>query len=419
METVGDILERGQSTEAPKANVPFRPAVLDGTPELPPPGIYFGMDEEHYHGLPALSSHGIKDLAASPMLYWAKREWLSEIARKNAAKPENAGTALTRLIGKAYHARILEGAEAYASRFACALNPEDCKGALESTDEIKAAIGSFGAKPWTKVAEILPPTAGVPEQTYMRPAKKEDWIRQLEELDQDCRYKILQRLQRNHAKANEGKQFIPFDAHEQIETSARFIECDPNAKHAVSGGYPEVTLIWNDEATGVPMKARIDYLKLKAVVDLKSIASDTGQTIETAIARAIARYSYNYQPRVYCDGVEAVKRLVREKGGDAVFFYDTPSDELDKGLEWAERWAANTDPLEFWFLFQAKPPAPITRLVRYPLGGTTNLITGDIVRQAQRKFREFSERYAVEPWLDLAEPYQIADEDIPAYVTNL
>lgn len=423
METVGDILDRTDPTPKPEVK-PFVPAVLEGTPPLPEPGIYFGVPEETYHAWPALSSHGIKDMAASPMLFWAKREWLSEIARKDAARPVNPGTALTRLIGKAYHARILEGAEAYAARFACALNPEDCKGALESTDEIKAAIAALGDKPISKVEEVLPNASEYESQTFMRPARKDDWIAQLELLDKARRFKILARLQSDHGLLNAGKQFLPFDAHEQIEISAKFIEADPSAKHAVTGGYPEVSLIWFDEATGVPMKARIDYLKLKAVVDLKTMASDNGKTPETAIARAIATYGYNYQPRVYVEGVSAVKKLIREDGGGPlgpIVSWDgtASADKHGARLEWAAKWATITDEPDFWFLFQAKPPAPITRLVRYPLGGTTNMITGDIVRSAQRKFLEFSERYGTEPWLDLAEPYNIADEDIPAYITNI
>ena len=126
--------------------VPFAPAVLPGTPELPPPGIYFGMPEETYHALPALSSHGVKNLASSPMLFWSRSTFVSELARKreeDKAKKDPAH----RTIGKAYHCRIMEGADEFHRRFAVELTEEDCEGALESTDQIKAAITATGEKP--------------------------------------------------------------------------------------------------------------------------------------------------------------------------------------------------------------------------------------------------------------------------------
>jgi hypothetical protein len=91
------------------------------------------------------------------------------------------------------------------------------------------------------------------------------------------------------------------------------IECTiPEVRHAFRDGYPEVVLIWHCPKTGVPMKARVDYLKLKAIVDLKSIANQRERSLENAIRFEIASYNYNVQPAVYSEGVEAVRKLVRE-----------------------------------------------------------------------------------------------------------
>lgn len=410
METVEDILDREAPPAEPKAASPFVPAMLPDTPPLPEPGIYFGMSEEAYFALPALSASGIKDLAASPMLFWAKCDWLSEKARKEKAKRE-AEEKIHRTIGKAYHCRILEGPEAYVTRFACELSAEQCEGALESTDQIKAAINGFGQKPWSKVPDELPNG-----QAYERAARKEDWIRQLIAQDPDAR--ILANLQQQHREANAGKSFVPSDAHDEIEISARMIEADPDNRHAVQGGYPEVVLIWTDEATGVPMKARVDYLKIKAIVDLKTIANEH-RSIENAIRRSIANYAYNFQPRVYAEGVAAVKKVLRADPLAWALRDDWNAEQCAAAHAWREKWVAHEDEPDFWFLFQAKPPAPVTRLVRYPLHGTTNMITGDIVRSCQIKFRKLSETYGTSPWLDLAPPYDIADEDIPPWATEI
>jgi hypothetical protein len=319
METIDDILTaadraRGIEPASPKVAAVFTPAMLPQTPPLPADGIYFGMPEEAYHALPALSASGIKDLCASPMLYWARSTWLSEKRRaEEAERLVRPDERMFRTIGKAYHCRILEGAEEYAKRFARELGAEECKDALESTDQIKAAIAHHKAKPVSKVPDELPD--GSP---YERAAKKDDWIAQLLAIDPQAR--VLPELRRLHAQANAGKAFIPFDAHEQIEIAAAMIEGDEELRHAVKGGYPEVTLIWHCTETGVPMKARVDRLKLKAAVDLKSFENKYGRAVEHAIRYAIASYNYNIQPSVYVEGIQRVRGMCRD--GDACIGYD-------------------------------------------------------------------------------------------------
>lgn len=405
-EIIGDAPTRGKTE-------PFRPAVLPGTAQLPPPGIYFGVPEDEYFSWPALSSSGIKDILSSPMLYWARSPWLSEARRdeelEQAAKPDER---LHRSIGRAYHCRILEGREEYARRFACELTPEECKGALESTDEIKAAILKAGHKPHAKVTDQMPDGSGA----FSRTARKEDWILQLLEIDPKAR--ILSKMREEHRGIHDGKAFIPHDAHAQIEIAAKMIEADPEIRRAFMGGYPEVTLIWYCAETGVPMKARVDYLQIKAAVDLKSIKFEGGMSMERALARAIASYSYNFQPAVYLEGIQAVRRLVAANGG-AVCNIESGEPDEDKILSWLEKWGAETPEPKWLFVFQAKGIAPITRACFYPTGGTTHMITCDMVKTAKRRFKKFSETFGVEPWVDVQSIYDLSDEDLPPWATEI
>lgn len=414
METIGDILDGldGARPNPDKTTTkPFTPETLPDAPKLPAPGIYFGMPEDDYFALPALSASGIKDLLASPMLYWAKQTWLSEVARKaKEREAANPKTQMTRTIGKAYHCRLLEGAEEYAKRFCCELTPEDCKDALTTTAQIKAAIKGHGHDPYTKVSDHLPDG-----QAYMRAAVKDDWTAQLLAIDPKAR--ILDTLQAQHAAANAGKAFIPADAWEQIEIAARMVENDPENRHAFVGGYPEVTLIWHCAETGVPMKARIDRMKLKVIVDLKSIDTQ-GRSMDSACARAIANYRYVYQPSVYAEGAKAVRKIMRETGDKAV---SSPfhHEGHDKACQFACKWAVETDEPRFMFVFQAKGVAPITRGFFYPMGGTTRLVADENVRVAKRLFKRMSEGMGVEPWLDIKPVFDMADEDIPGWATDL
>jgi len=396
-----------------KLLAPMAPAVLDETPSLPPPGIYFGMPEEEYFALPALSSHGVKDLASSPMLYWSRSTFLSDIARKRKAERDEKER-LHHTIGKAYHCRIMEGREAFDERFAVWLTEEECEGALDGTDQIKAAITAAGHKPFSKVEDRLPDSDGVGE-TYMRSAKKADWIDQLLDIDPDAR--ILDKLNEQHMAAHRGKAFITAEALDQIEVAAAMIAADPEVRHAFVGGHAEVVLIWHCPTTGVPMKARCDYLKLGAVVDLKTVANQQGRSIERAIAHEIANYRYVIQPSVYVEGVEVVRNLVRH-GKATVSIPLTVPHAGAAIIDWVEQWAHGTS-VEWLWVFQQKGDAPITRGLFYPLQGTTKTVTDEIVRKMKARFRTMSETYGVDPWLDVAPIYDMADEDLPPWATEI
>jgi hypothetical protein len=390
----------------------FVPAVLEGTPPLPPPGIYFGMPEEEYHALPALSSHGIRNLASSQMLYWSRTPFVSELALKREQEKQEKDPA-HRTIGKAYHCRIMEGADEFHRRFAVELTEEDCEGALESTDQIKAAIKALDRPPYSKVPDQLPDGGG----EYLRAAKKDDWIAQLLELDPEA--KILAVMNQQHREKHAGKLFVSAEVYEQIEIAARMVEADPEVRHAFSGGYAEVVLIWYCLTTGVPMKARVDYLKQKAAVDLKTIANQRGMSMERAIANEVAGYKYTIQPSVYVEGIQEVKRLVREDERRIQLYDGVPDSEVEDVHIWAKKWAAEEGEPEWLWVFQQKGDAPITRGVFYPLQGSTRAVVDQIVTKQKERFKTFSTAFGTDPWLDVAPIYDMADEDLPPWATDI
>jgi hypothetical protein len=404
-QTVEDVLHEmdGATPEPPPQVEPFVPTVLPNTPELPPPGIYFGMDESTYHALPALSNSGIKRLLASPMLFWADTPWLNAKKREEMAE-SSADEKIHRVLGRAYHCRIMEGSEVYHSRFAVDLSPEECEGALDGVDQIKAAIKAKGASPVAKVMDTHP-TAG----EYPRVAKKSDWIAQLLELDPAAR--ILDVLKTQHREKHADKTFVSRDSYERIEIAAKMVEADPQVRHAFRGGYPEVVLIWHCPDTGVPMKARVDYLKRDVIVDLKSIANQRERSMENAIRYEIAAYKYHLQPCIYAEGVREVRKIAAKDGRRAIHLHDESGD--DDIAAFVLKWAARTDDPQWLWVFQQKGDAPITRACSYPLAGTTNTVTAYQVLEAKRQFIEFSRTFGCDPWLDVKPIYDLADEDLP------
>ena len=399
VETVGDILEGGR--QQPEPVTLLDPPRLDDTPPFPEPGIYFNMPEADYHAVPALSNSGIKALASSPMLFWA-RSWLNP--DKEEEDKEH------RILGNAYHCRILEGRQTFEKRFAVSLDRKDYPDALSTNDEIKAAIYEAGERPVSVV-----PTGGTKvsasgkESPITRAAKKEDWIEQLLKIDPAAQ--IWDEIVLDHAGDHAGKAMIGQDQWKRLEIAAYMIDRDPELTKAFSGGHPEVSLFWHCSRTGVPMKARVDYLKIRAMVDLKSFGNQRERSIERAIAYEIAGYHYNIQPSVYFEGAEEVRKIVRERGAAAVHGLVDPT--------WALQWAKHTEPDRWLFVFQQKGPAPVTRGLWYPRGGSTKTITDEIVRRQKLKFREYARTFGVEPWLDIEPIYDLADEDIPPFATEI
>jgi hypothetical protein len=459
-ETVGNIMG-DETSAAGSPTARFVPPVLEGVPQLPAPGIYFGMSDEDYHALPALSASGIKKLAASPMIFWSDTAWLCERKRREVEEAKEGGDKAHFIFGKAYHCRIMEGREAFASRFAVELDPADYPDALVSSEQIKAAIarhtqmqpvkpqggkealvrqllllagepvftddmkefldgekvtvdalktriGLFEeeaqVKPVSKVPDTMPDTG----EEYMRAAVKADWIAQLLELDPEAQ--IFDVIAEQHRAAHPGKVFLTPDQHAELEIAALMVERDPEIQHAFKGGHAEVTLIWYCPRTGVPMKARVDYLKIKALVDLKTVANMRQRSIEQAIRFEIAAYHYNIQPAVYFEGAQVVRRLILQ---DKAVIDGTPEQ-----VAWAKKWAIHRNPDEWLWVFQQKGNAPITRGVWFPRG-TVKMVSDEIVMAAKKRFRQFAETFGTDPWLDVRPTYTIADEEIPLGATEI
>jgi hypothetical protein len=82
---------------------------------------------------------------------------------------------------------------------------------------------------------------------------------------------------------------------------AQSVRRHPLAGAILAEGRPEVCVYWIDEATGVTNRARIDWLRTNAIVDLKSSVDASPK----AFAKAAANYGYREQAAHYIEGVEA------------------------------------------------------------------------------------------------------------------
>lgn len=395
--------------DAPPPAPPRRidPPRREETPCLPPPGVYFDMPMHIYHALPALSNSGVKLLAASPMLFWGK-SWLNPRIATRDAKHFIAG--------EAYHCRVMEGHDVFWSRYAPKYEADpERKDILTSVEEIKDHISKRTFKVGDKDVPHVPVTM-VEESDgnggmKKRRARREDWVRQLLEIDPDA--PLAENLEQKYIDQHPGKTFLYPDLIYNIELAAATIERDPNIAPYFQHGFPEVTLIWYCPVTGVPMKCRVDYMKVRRMIDLKTFENQRQRAPETAIRYEIASYKYNIQPSVYIEGGREVRKLVREHGASAIFVCGDPSPErVAECQAFAMKWAKHVESDLWTWVFQMKGDAPITRAVDYPMG-SVKLMTDDIVSMAKKRFAQYAPIMGTDPWIDSAPAYIIADEDVP------
>jgi hypothetical protein len=390
--TVKEELERDQEPGNPTPDSAFVPPRLeDYSVDLPQPGIHFGVPDEVYHSWPALSCSGIRKLAASPTLFYMTTPWLNP----DYEQPEEKAWAS---VGKAYHARILEGREAFNERFCVKLEKASIEGLCCTIDDIKVRISEVHGKvPFGK--------------------KKEDFVAQLLELEPDA--PIWEECQRRYEEENGGKCQLPYDVILRIETAAKMIELHEELSKAVSGGHAEVSFFYYCPKTGIPMKARVDYLKLKAMVDLKSYENKFDLSPEFAIPKSIANQRYPLQPSVYLEAAQAVKEIIRKSEGAAIYDADGKPAANDR-RDWALKWAQRKEEPEWLWIFQQKGVAPITRGIYYPTGGTMRLLFDEIVSRAKKRFRACALTFGTDTWLDIAPINDtFADEDIAPWAADI
>ena len=379
-------------------NTPFLPPIADGGTPFPQPGIYFGMPEEVYHSIHACSAHGLGRLQTSSMDYWANSVLNQEREEEEEAKPKRKVT--PHILGRAYHCRICEGKAVYDQRYAKALDKADFPTACVTVKDIREAIDRAGGKP--------------------KGREKGPLIEQLVDLDPNAL--VWDLLEAEYEKVNAGKVLLPFKYYRRIEIAWAMIMGDPQLKDAFSGGHAEVSIFWYDKATGAPMKARIDYLKMNWLVDLKSFANPMGKPVQRAIDAAISNHKYYIQVVVYLEAIAAAKELVKASRDKSIFVWLGNSDGWAEPcghretVEWCWQWAHQPEP-EVLFVFQQTGVAPVTR-GRIMVKGSTFTVTDYAVQFLKRKWVRCAKTFGTDPWIDVEPIVRTEDESLMFSATD-
>lgn len=336
---------------------------------LHPDGVYFGLPEEEYHADPALGSTDLKRLLISASDYWWHSQW--NPLRKDEDTPARAR-------GRAFHNLILLGREEFDRRFVRGLVKEEHPDALITHDQLKAAAKEHDVEIKGLKGELV-------ARLQERVPKLKIWDVMVAELEA------------------QGKTILPAETFDEALVAGKMITGNPSLAKAFQGGMPEVSVFWTHD--GVRMKCRFDYLKLRAISDLKTFTNTLNQPVEKAIIRSIANYRYDIQGSHYLTGRWRLRELVE----DGRIFGDVDT-------QWLAR-CAQEDQFTFVFVFSEVGGAPVARGYQYDRG--TNMDAGATteIEFAISRFKEYRERYGMESvWVDQTDIHVLVPGDFPSWM---
>ena len=336
-------------------------------------GIYFGLSEDGYHADPALSSSGIKTILASPEDYW----WQSAM---NPDRPTDDDTE-AKYWGRAYHKRILEGKAAFDAAYCAALDPVDFPDALRTADDIRAELKARGKKVGGNKDELI--------------------VRAQAEMP-DCQ--LWDVMREDYAQANAGRGMLSRETIARLELAAAYIEKHPDLGRCFTGGAPEVSIFWHEE--GIPMKARLDYLKAKAQIDLKTFSNPQGKPIDKAIVHAVASGRYHVQAAVHSEAARRAVDFVRE----GRVFGDCDKDVLRRIAQNEER--------AFIFVFQKTVGAPVA-LAKELRKGSIFQCGRLAMEQGMTIWKKCRDTFGDGPWILPRKIIEFDDAEFPAWTTEV
>ena len=351
-----------------------------------PDGVYSAADlsADDYLALKRGSQTLFKAAASGTMHAWAQ-SWLNP--RRTSYDSDAKKT------GRAYHKYILEGADAFDAEFAPVLDRKDFTGALVTTADLIE---------WLKQKKLALPSGR---------AKKEDYIKMVMRHPE---HPVIWDIKKaDHESDHQNKTLLRSNIIEEIKMADYTLRLDKHSSASVSNGDAEVSVLYHhviEELDGsgkkyrIPCKARFDYLRLKAITDLKTFSSNPNETFKRAVVRAIASYRYNVQAAGYRQAWEAALPLIADQK-----IIGNPG--FKQRMADAARFEKS-----FFFLFQMAG-LPVSRLFQFPLSGSIAYDAGQtVLKEGQINFARCYEAYGTDPWLEVEAPEMLTDDDFPQYM---
>ncbi len=293
-------------------------------------GIYFDLDEAAYHKIPRLSMSGIQKMMISPADFWAS-SWLNPNKDDEEKEQTNA-----QILGRAYHVARFEPARFDATYCRDLEKNEMPEGTLFTDAEISAALEVLGKPKTVKGEKVLDKAIRLIDAGF----EGSVWHYERAMFDAEMGGIIP----------------IKGDIYDQLRIDVDTIHNNPEVEVFLTGGVPEVSILWTDAETGIQMKCRIDYLRPTGMTDFKTFDNTRGQHVQNAILSAIKFNRYYIQAFGYWQAIE----LVRAGGLGIVGDADEDQVHLINSIR------TRTLPMDCWYVFQQKSGIPNVFAVEFP-----------------------------------------------------
>ena len=367
---------------------------VDGMPREIGEGLYFGMPDSQYFDIPALSSTGFKNILVSPPDFFFN-SWLNPLKDEDA---EDEDSQEWKKFGHATHTRILEGKQVFESQYVVEFIPPE--GFLKTVDDMKKALTD----------------AGVPFKSAW---KKPDYIAAIHQYLPSAL--LYDDAEQKYFRETNGRIQLSQRDIRRIEIAAAMIENHPDLRYYFNGGCPEVTVVWKEQfqhpitkqIITLWFKARLDYLKPAAIVDLKSFTNMQNKPIDKAIHEAMAARKYHIQVAHYTVAARkavdfAIKGLVTTN--NPARYQPTP-----QFMELLMRSTSH----EFFLCFQKKGGAPLARGKKFGSGLSMFACGQASIAQAIDLFIKYYGMFGEGVWVDDTPTTDFEDAMFPAYAVEI
>lgn len=190
-----------------------------------------------------------------------------------------------------------------------------------------------------------------------------------------------------------GETMLGPKAYDRVLKSSTIIRSHPDLREALTNGFPEVSIIYTVETDQGPVrcKARVDYFKPRAIVDLKSINPMLPVPFKVQCIRSIRKFKYEVQTDQYLEAREEAAKLIRA-GKVWVMSGPRPSDE------WLQ--SVVDEDFAFVWIFWASAGPPLVWTAHMSPGNPRLAEARSIIIQARRNYLRFVKQFGLDrPWV--------------------
>lgn len=189
--------------------------------------------------------------------------------------------------------------------------------------------------------------------------------------------------------------------YDQVAISRVMVLKNPELATVFINGFPEVSIFW--ERDGVRRKARIDYLKIRGIGDLKGVDNDDDMDFEEKCRMHIQRFRYDLQCGSYMEARALIPRMV----ADGMVYGDHDATLLKK--------VAVRDKYAWQWVFYAMAGAPDVWSYTQSPGNPMIAAAQRDVEIAVSRFVRFKERFGDTQWVLAQPPKELTFEMMPPW----